>query len=159
MRVDVRVDAKAVQAQLRQARLAVDRQAREALAAAANRIAVPQVRVLAPDVISQYLVAKSTNRGPYITTAGPRIKDRIAGLLNLGGTVKTPIFPAHGRAVMTPAGPRAVAWRGADVPGGGTRGKAAKYEGKYFIQKGIERVLPRMADAAADEIVAAFSRG
>lgn len=144
------VDDQIVQNALSRVRRDMNRRVRDGLKEAASQVAIPRVRITAATVTAPYLTVGATTRAAYITTRGPKVYDRIAGLLEFGGQVTSDIYPKKGQAVITPYGPRSAVYRGP------FKGEPARITGQHRIRKGVEQALPRMADVAREEIVEAF---
>lgn len=144
--IDTRVEEDAVVNALKSARREIYRNVRHGVKKAAEERALPTVRSFSPHIIRPFLTAKTRGTRAYITTRGPRRFDRIAGLLNYGGTVGGYIEPKHGMAVMTPMGPRRRVK------------KARRYHGKHFLEAGMAAVEPGIERAMLDEVMDSFDR-
>jgi hypothetical protein len=145
MRLDVKIEDTAVQLALKAARRDLAQSVKQGLLHGAQR-ALPQVKVTAPTVVGQHLAAKATTRDAYITTVGPTVYDRIAGLLEWGGDVKTPLAPKKAQALK-------IGDTGeirATVTGTRT------YSAQQRIYRGISASLPVAEAVAREEVVKAF---
>lgn len=147
--VTAKVDAARTEAAFKAARREINAQVRDGLRRAAQTAVLPRVKILAPSVVRENLVARATSRRAYITVAGPREKDRIAGLLNYGGIVRTPIRPKKGRAIsFAPGGGPRIARAGVNTP--------RHYTGKHFIEAGVTASVGRIEDVMLAQILDAF---
>jgi hypothetical protein len=149
----IRVDDELVQRTLdRAVRTGINANVKTGLRIAAERIALPRAKVMAPSVVDQYLTAASTIRGAYITTKGPKVYDRIAGLLEYGGSVDSDIHPTKKQAIRIgdTGEVRAVAYRGP------FKGKPARFTGQDRIKRGVQLAMPQMVSEATEEILRAF---
>lgn len=151
MKVRVRIDAERAEAVFKVAKREASKNVREGLTEGAERQALPKVRSRAPSVTQPYLTVKATQRGPYLTTRGRRIGDRITGLLNYGGTVTAPIAPREAKALSTPYGPKSLVRRGS-----GGIGKPAVYKPKLFIEQGVNEAMPGLEEELLDAVVDSF---
>jgi hypothetical protein len=131
---------------LKAAKKEVKAKVKAASLSAAEDTVLPRARELAPSIVSSAITIKGAVKGPKLTTTGPRRYDRIAGLLNYGGTVKTVIQPKDHE------GHQALA-----VGGNVVRARVTKprtYRGKHFIEHAVEetfgefqqKVLPLVMD-------------
>lgn len=93
----VDVDYGQVDDALKAARTEIRTQAKKGMATAADFAVAPRVRSAAaltmPPISTAALTTKANMREAYVTTRGPRVADRITGLLEFGGTVTTVIEP------------------------------------------------------------------
>jgi|GEM_PF-3135574 len=152
MRLTVRSDIGLTLAETRIARREINVRAKRAVALAAEHVGLPAIRGLAPHVVKEHFAARALGIRAYVTTTGPIKYDRIAGLLNWGGTVSTPIQPKSKKALTTPWGARAVVWRGAD----GHSGHPAHYTGKRYIERAIDATGDDLEVEMTREITHAF---
>ena len=134
MRIKVRVDSEKTSDEFKGARKDINRRTREGLVDAGKKAILPHVRAGAPGVVRNALTTRATSRRGYVTVQGRRLDDRIAGLLNFGGTVRTPIEPTKKSALT-------IGDTG-EVRASVTRPRF--YRGEHFIEKGIERGVPEM---------------
>lgn len=146
LRTSVRVEDEAVLHAISQAKRQIRRKVSVGLERATERKVLPKVRALAPGIIRPYLRAKATSRRAYITTRGPRKFDRIAGLLNWGGRVRTPIKPKNKRALTIGTGGvvRSRVWT------------PRVYQGKHFMELGVQASVGGIEDVMYEEIMEAF---
>lgn len=143
--VHARVDADPAEAAFKASRRELNSATRKALIRAAERVALPRVRLLAPSVIRSYLTARATTTRAYITVRGPRKFDRIAGLLNYGGIVTTKLRPVEAKALIVAPGIYRAAVN-----------RPRRYKGKHYIEKGVDASMPAMENAVRDEMLEAF---
>jgi hypothetical protein len=142
-----RIEALSTELALRRARTEIGRETKEGLVAGTERI-LPGVKSAAPDVVAPYLTAGATTTKAYISTRGPKVYDRIAGLLEYGGTVTTPLFPNEKQAV----GPGQGEWVVAEVR------TPRKYTGQRRIAAAVTGGLPIAAAVAEREVMASLRR-
>lgn len=150
MRTSIRVSDTASPV-LKAARRELSARVKEGMTAAAEEIALPRVKRVEPQILQTAFVAKATARGAFITTRGSRVLDRIAGLLEFGGTVASKIVPTKKRALLTPWGPRAAVYRGTDG-----QGRPGRYAGKELGERAIQASYPAFEAAALPHIMRAF---
>jgi hypothetical protein len=147
----VRVDAERTSAEFKLARKLVRSKAKQGLKEAGQRSLLPPVKRAAPAVVSPYLTTKATARSGYVTTLGPKMKDRIAGLLNFGGLVSTKIVPKKKEALHI---------RGTNVVvasvGNGQRARGRKYKGEHFIEHGVTAGYPDFERRVTSTVMSAF---
>ena len=169
MDVDTRIDAEAVEREMRAAASRIPNMLRDGLREAAEREALPRVRMAAPAFTVAIWTAGATNRVAYITTRGPKWIDRAAGLLNYGGTVRGEIVPKRvkgqrkraareaagetfkrgysGRgpkALSTPHGPRA------RVSG------PRHYDAKHYLERAVAESVPGVTSRFRDKALDVF---
>lgn len=147
----VRVDAAKTSTEFKAARKLIRAKAAQGVKEAGQRAILPPVKRGAPAVVSPYLTTKARGTSGYLTTLGPKVKDRIAGLLNFGGLVSTKIVPKHKQALRLRGSGAFLA-----QVGNGQRAKGRKYTGKHFIERGIETGLPEFEHRLTDSIMSAF---
>lgn len=141
----VRVEDDLVLHAVRKAKRETRRRVSIGLEKATDRKVLPRVRLLAPSIVRPYLRAKATSRRAYITTRGPRKYDRIAGLLNYGGTVRGPIRPKGKKALtIAPGVVRSRVWT------------KRVYQGKHFMEAGVQASVGGIEDVMFEEIMEAF---
>jgi hypothetical protein len=145
VRVGVKVDADKASGEFRQARRDINHQLRQALKKAAEHDALPAARVAAPAFAVPYLIAKATSRSAYITARGPRWVGRALGLLEYGGTVRTPIVPRDAEALSI--GPDIAVAR-VDTP--------RHYHPSLRLTKAVELRRPRIEESILREVMHAF---
>jgi len=150
-KIHVRVDAARTSDEFKRARATIRAKAALGVKEASQRAILPPVKRAAPAVVSPYLTTKSRGTTGYLTTLGPKMKDRIAGLLNFGGLVSTKIVPRRKRALHI---------RGTNVfvsqVGNGQSARGRRYKGKKFIERGVAAGYPEFEHRLTDSIMAAF---
>lgn len=128
------VDDDAVLRGLREQRRQMSQDVKRLSLEAGERTTLPVARSMTKPTRAKALVTvKSTTRGAYLTTNGPRKMSRIVGLLNFGGTVTTPIVP-RGRALKI--GPDTFV---AHVTG------PRRYKGQGFLDRAVDLTLGRFS--------------
>ena len=146
MQISIRVDADPTSAQFKAVRRQLNARLRAGMAKGAERAAMPSIRRLAPSVVQPYLTVRAAaTKGAYITTRGPIQGDRITGLLNYGGIVRTPIRPQEAEALA--------------IPGIGLRAAVTKprvYRGKAFIERGLLAAKGGLEEAVLEEVMDSF---
>lgn len=150
--VHVRVDAAKTSEEFKLARRTVRAAASRGVKEQAQRSLLPPVKRAAPAVVSPYLTTKARASGSaYVTTLGPKMKDRIAGLLNFGGLVSTKIVPKRKQALHI---------RGTTIfvtqVGNGQRVRGRRYRGDHFIERGVAVGYPAFERGVTDAIMGAF---
>ena len=147
----VRVDAAKTSEEFRRARREIRGKASQGLKEAGQRAILPPVKRAAPAVVSPYLTTKANSTSARITTLGPRVKDRIVGLLNFGGLVSTKIVPKKRSALHI---------RGTTIfvsqVGNGQRARGRRYRGKHFIERGIASGYPSFERILVKTVLSAF---
>jgi hypothetical protein len=146
--ITVRFDGNGVPEVLRAAKREVKIRMKEGMLKAAQDVVLPRVREVSPTIVREALTVKGAVRGPKITTQGPRKYDRIAGLLNFGGTVHQMIAPvsADGHQEL---------YLGHGLWRARVRG-ARHYTGKHFIEAGIELAFPAFQDVVLSTVLESF---
>lgn len=144
MKVGVKVDDAQVLAGLKAARRDIDQGVKEGLRRAARIHGLPRAKSLSPSRrIRAALHAGATTRTAYI-----ELKKRdvpFGPLLEFGGTRRDTLLPRVGKAIMTPAGPRAA-----------VRGHR-HYRAQRFMQRAVEQTLPEVLRDAQDAIAEELS--
>lgn len=107
---------------------------------------LPRVREVAPSIVKPWLTIKSTQTRVYVTTRGPRVQDRITGLLNFGGDVKTTILPTKKSAIYIP---------GSFSPIAAVR-SPRHYTAKRFIETGVAAAMPSVESTMASQVLDSF---
>ena len=141
----VRVDDRRVRRGLTQAQRDARKRAAGAMQRVTERRVLPRIKRIAPGVVAAAITAKANRKGAFITTQGPRVKDRITGLLNWGGTVRTFIRPKRKKALRI--GPNVV--RAAVYT-------KRRYRGKKFIERGLPNSPGEVEDFMRDEMTRAI---
>jgi hypothetical protein len=135
----------------REARRDLERHVKTGLVEAAEEVAVPAARVgvgnwaVAGRPVSATLTAKATLKGAYVTTNARGQFGRAVGLLEFGGTVKTPIRPKRGQALVI---------AGKFIRESVTRPR--HYKPGLRITTAVESARPRIAEAVERETIKAF---
>lgn len=147
VRVDVKIDAEKASDDFKAARRQVDRRLREGLKTAGEKVALPEARRRAPvktGRLKASLVVKSRARDAVLTTSLAGEKARYVGLLEYGGTVRTPIEPTkkqalvvNGQPVARVSGPR-------------------HYKARHFLSGAVEGKRSQIEQALLDETMKAF---
>jgi hypothetical protein len=150
--VHVRVNAAKTSAEFKRARRTIRATASRGVKEQAQRALLPPVKRAAPAVVSPYLTTKGRASGSaYVTTLGPKMKDRTAGLLNFGGLVSTKIVPKKAQALH---------FRGTTIfveqVGNGQRARGRRYRGQHFIERGVAAGYPAFERGLTDAIMGAF---
>ena len=142
----IRVEDHQTLGSLKAARRDLNKRLKEGLKVAGTAAVLPRARRGAPRVIALNLKAGATVRGGFITTQGPRVQDKITGLLNFGGRVTTEIVPTDKQAIK-------IGNTGeirANVKGPRT------YRGKHFLERDVEASLPDIEEKTLPSIMRAF---
>jgi S1-C subfamily serine protease len=150
--IHVSVHAERTSAEFKMARRTLRAQAARGMREQAQRALLPPVKRAAPAVVAHYFTTKARVSGSvFITTLGPKMQDRIAGLLNFGGLVSTKIVPKRKEALR---------FRGSGVfvsrVGNGQRARGRKYRGKHFIERGVVEGYPQFEHGVTDAILRSF---
>jgi hypothetical protein len=147
----VRINAAKTSAEFKAARKLIRAKVSQGIKAAGQRAMLPPVKRAAPAVVSVYLTTKARASSGYVTTLGPKMGDRITGLLNFGGLVSTKIVPKHKQALHI---------RGTNVVvasvGNGQRAKGRRYTGKKFIERGLAEGYPEFERTVTGSVMSAF---
>ncbi len=112
----------------------VRRLVRDIEADVARHVVLPHAKTIAPSVVRASLATGATMRGAWLGTTARGQKRAIVGLLNWGGTVRTPIIPKKRMAVRFPVGSRYIFASRIDTP--------RHYKGQHFMEKAVDRALP-----------------
>lgn len=139
--VRIEVDEEAVVRALRESRRELKRDVAQALGEAAERHALPVARRRAPGFVSGSLVIRTNASGARMTTTLRGTPRKIAGLLEFGGTVATPIRPKRARALS--------------IGGGIFRGAVTTprtYRGKAFMRGAVAEKADAIARETSDEV-------
>lgn len=149
----VRIDAEKTSAEFKAARKLISVKTKQGIKESGQRYILPPVKHKAPAVVSAYFTTKVRSNNGYVTTQGPRMKDRIAGLLNFGGLVSTKIVPKR-------RGVKALHLRGTNIflaqVGNGQHARGRKYRGKKYIEKGVVEGLPLFERGLTKKIMESF---
>jgi hypothetical protein len=150
VQVAVKIDADRVSREFAEARRDINRRTKDGLVRAGEKVALPAARLNAGNLrvegrsVAGSLKVSSTTRTAYLQSAMRGRLNRAVGLLEHGGTVRTPIRPKRAQAIKTPWGPRA------QVTGPRT------YHGKHFLADAVSKNHGRIEEAIRDEVVKAF---
>ena len=148
LRLDVRFDGNGAPEVLAVAKREVKARLKAGMASAAESTILPEARALSPTIVRDALTIKGRVKGPVITTRGPRKFDRIAGLLNWGGTVRSTIAPKD------KTGHQALS-----IGGGHYAARVyspRRYRGKHFIEKGVASAFPAFSEKVLEDVMDAF---
>jgi hypothetical protein len=153
VQVTAQIHSEKASFQFKEARREINRRMRDALKEAGEEVALPAARVGASRFsvggtpVAGTLVVRSTSRGAYITT---RLRGRLAravGLLEYGGTVRTPLTPKDGGRGHFPVG------------GGEFRATVTgprTYEPRLFMTGAVKTREGRIATSVRDRLLDAF---
>lgn len=147
IRFDIKVDTTAAMVEFAEARRQINGQVKAGLLVAAQKVALPEAKHLAPvktGRLQASLVAKASSRSAYLTTSLRGKQGRYVGLQEFGGTVSAPIVPKNKRAVVVNGQPVA------RVSGPRT------YQAKRFLTRAVQRRRTEIALAIRDETLKAF---
>lgn len=150
MKLHIRVDDVRTIAEFKEFRRELNANIKQGLTEGAERHALPKARAVAPSVVAPWLTVKATSTRPYLTTRGPRVYDRITGLLNWGGSPTSDILPKKAKALSTPWGPKAVVRRGP------FQGKTPVYKPKLFLEEGSQAAVSGLEETLLDSVLDAF---
>jgi hypothetical protein len=149
MSITVRFEGEGVPEVLRAAKREVKQRLKEGMLTAANDHVLPEVRRAAPRIVEGALTIKGAVKGPKVTSQGPRKYDNIAGYLNFGGYIKTPLAPKN------PEGHQALA-----IGNGVIRARVTKprhYVGSRFIERGIDAGFANFSEAVLEDVMQSFN--
>jgi hypothetical protein len=146
VKIRVKINADRATAEFKQARRDVNRYTREGLKDAGRIAVLPAVKRTSPGVVRPVLTVGATTRRGYITTQGDKTKDRITGLLNFGGIVRTVIEPKN-KLALTIGNTGLVR---ANVT------KPRRYKGKHFIERGLDQSRPEMERILLPTVMKSF---
>lgn len=148
------VDYGQVDNTLKAARKGVRDQTKKGMKRAADVAVEPRVRrgaaLAMPNNIAAALTTKATTREAYVTTRGPKVLDRIAGLLEFGGIVSTQIQPKKEGQTGLPIG-----GAGSDLIRY-TVNAPRHYTGKRVIRREVAASVPEFETILLDYVVDAF---
>ena len=144
MRLTIRVDSKAVLAGLKAARSDLNKDVKAGLTEVAVTIGVPEVRKAAPNKSGK--LAGSAKGGAIAQGAYVEVKTPYAGLLEFGGVRRDVIRPKKGKALTTPAGPRA------NVSGPRT------YKAQHYMARAVAAALPKAKPLMEEAVIRPFRR-
>jgi hypothetical protein len=122
----------------------VEQAAAEATVLPAAKANAARFKVDGQSVGDRVIVRKSA-KGPYLTTSLRGIRARAAALLEFGGTVKTPIVPKHGKALVINGSPRAIVRN------------ARHYRARHYLTDAVDERLGEFGDHVRDAIVDFFT--
>lgn len=141
----IRFEDEAVLRALNAARRDINSRVKDGLKTAVKEAGLPGAKVAAASLVAPYLTVGATQTRAFITTRGPKLFDRIAGLQEFGGTVTVPIFPKKALALSVAPGVMRAAVN-----------KPRRYPAQRRISRSVERSLPKIAERARDDVVKAF---
>lgn len=130
--ITVDADVADTVAALKASQKQMNRDFKEALQDAADMVALPAARSVAPHVIRQTLVAKATTRRVYVTTLARDDRRRaVFALTEFGGVIKAGVVPKNGRALRFADGRFFARVKG-----------PRRYKGKHRMGRAIEARFP-----------------
>lgn len=150
MRVVAKIDADKATDEFKAARRDLNQRTKSGLIRAGERVALPEAKRRAAGLrvqgrsVAGSLVVRSTSRTAYLASNLRGKPNRAVGLLEFGGTVKTPIFAKRGSAIRTPWGPRA------SVKG------PRHYKGRKFLTGAVQSRERQITEAIKDEVMKSF---
>jgi hypothetical protein len=136
--------------EFKEVRRRIARELADVEAQAAERTVLPTAKRAANrykvdgEPIGSHLVVRRRARGPELTTNFRGIRARAAGLLERGGTVKTPILPKKAKALNINGSPRAAVR------------SARHYRARLFLQDSVDEQLHTFGEHVRDAIVDFF---
>jgi hypothetical protein len=153
--IRVRIDAGKATQEFKDARRDIRKKTREGLIEAGRRVVLPSVQQEAPSVVRDTLTVGSASTRAYITTRGPKTKDRIAGLLQYGGIVREPIRPKQEGGALSFIGTRQ--FSGQRIITGEVTGPR-RYFGPYrgYVDRGIAKAIPEWERVMLPTVMDAF---
>lgn len=150
--VKVAIDAKKGSDEMRAARRQFNRQLKEALKTAGEKVVLPVakrraagLKVEGTPIASTLVVRARSNHAVLQTTLRGR-KNRAAGLLEFGGTVSSPIRPKNAQAIF---------WPGASHPVAVVEGSRT-IKGQLYLIGAVHQTERRTSLAIRDEMLKAF---
>lgn len=150
--VKVKIDADKAQAEFREARREFNARLKDALRIAGEKVVLPVAKQRAAGLsvegtpIASTLVVRSRSNHAILQSTLRGKKNRAAGLLEFGGTVKTPIRPKNAGAIFFPGAAHPVAV----VEG------ARTVKGRLYLVGAVNATERRIDDAIRDEMLNAF---
>jgi len=148
---EIQVDYGAVDNTLKAARKGIRDRTKIGMKRAADIAVEPRVRRGAalqfPMPVVSALTTKATSREAYVTTRGPRVNDRIAGLLEFGGIVSTQIRPKEEGRTGLPVGGGLIRYS-VNAP--------RHYKGKGTIRREVAASVPQFESILLEEVIDAF---
>jgi hypothetical protein len=137
---------------LKAARKSVAKQTKLGMKRAGEVATLPRVRAAAATAFPAVSVASLTVRArakeAYVTTQGPKLNDRITGLLEFGGVVTTQITPKESGQTGLPIGSGGIIRASVNAP--------RTYRGKGAIRAGVAASVPTFESILLDYVVDAF---
>lgn len=158
MDVRVKVDTGLADAALREVRRDANRAMRDGIVQAAEMTVLPRARAFAPrrtGRLAASLVVRRSGSRAYLTTSLAGKAARRAGLLEFGGTVRTPIVPKRKRARGNRRRPAALHFGGRFAARVTT---PRRYRGRRYMTRGVEAGLPAFTDQMARSVLVSFRR-
>lgn len=132
-------------AEFKEARKRLRRDIRGEVIRTGTRVILPAAKQGAPSIAKHALVVKASGSSGYIGVKGARKFDRILGLWNFGGTVRTPIRPRYKQALA--------------LGGGIVRASVTTprhYKGSRHLQAAVGQRAPRYFEELTREIMQFF---
>ena len=151
---EVEVDYGQVDDAMKAAKREIRGRTKAGMKRAADVAVEPRVRrgaaLAMPNNIAAALTTKATTREAYVTTRGPKVLDRIAGLLEFGGIVSTQIQPKKEGQTGLPIG-----GAGSDLIRY-TVNAPRHYTGKRAVRREVAASVPEFETILLDYVVDAF---
>ena len=151
---EVEVDYGQVDDAMKAAKREIRGRTKAGMKRAADVAVEPRVRrgaaLAMPNNIAAALTTKATTREAYVTTRGPKVLDRIAGLLEFGGIVSTQIQPKKEGQTGLPIG-----GAGSDLIRY-TVNAPRHYTGKRVVRREVAASVPEFETILLDYVVDAF---
>lgn len=150
--VGVKIDAERATAEFREARREFNARLKDALRIAGEKVVLPVAKRRAAGLrvegtpIASTLVVRSRSRYAILQSTLRGKKNRAAGLLEFGGTVRTPIRPRNAGAIF---------WPGAAHPVAVVEGSRT-VKGRLYLVGAVQQSESRIDDAIRDEMLKAF---
>lgn len=119
--------------------------------AAAEHAVLPEAKAkaarfkIAGENLAGHVIVRKAAKGPYLTTNMRGIRARAAGLLEYGGTVRTPVLPKKRKALLINGSPRA------------SVRNARHYRGRHYLASAADERLGEFGAHVRDAIVDFFS--
>lgn len=133
-------------AEFKEARKKLRRDVRGVVIRIGTKVILPAAKAGAPSVAKHALTVKASGSSGYLGVKGNRKFDRILGLWNFGGVVKTPIKPRHKQALA--------------LGGGIVRASVTtprKHKGTHHFERIVAQRSPRYFEELTREIMDFFS--
>jgi hypothetical protein len=143
----VTVEDAAVLAALREARKEIAQDVKRELLEIAQRVVVPAAKQRVPGHWGPRVTARSTTTNAYLTTSLRGMQARAFGLLEHGGTVRTPIRPRRRQALAIAPG---IVRAAVTAP--------RHYVARQWLQKAVESQRQRIEDELAERVTNILQR-